>query len=356
MAILEGLRNSGLGFSYELFPVGDGGDGTGELLVERLGGRFVTCMATDPLGVVREARYGLIENDSVAVIEMAEASGLRLLAGRPPDPLTASSYGTGELMLDALNRKVRRIYLAMGGSATVDGGTGILRALGVQFYNQSAQPLLHIRDFNQLQTIDIRGLHPGIAHTEIIILCDVKNLLCGPQGAAAVFGPQKGASASDVECLEASLRCLAGRILEQMHIDLFNLTGGGAAGGAAAGLFALLNARLVQGIDAYLELTGFDQALRHADFVITGEGSLDEQTLQGKAPYGIACKARERQIPVIALAGQVPVTPSAELLDYFPILFSIAHSPFDPEMILSGTYSNLLRTAESIGSLMKRML
>ena len=353
MAILEGLRSSGLGFSYELFPVGDGGDGTGELLVERLGGRFVNCLATDPRGMKRQARYGLIENDSEAVIEMAEASGLRLLAGHSNDPLTATSFGTGELILDALNHNVRRIYIAMGGSATVDGGTGILRALGVEFYDTSGNQLEHIRDFATLHRIDWSHLHPRVADTEFIILCDVKNRLCGHEGAAAVFGPQKGASASDIEKLEEALRIFALCTKKQTSIDLLDLPAAGAAGGAAAGLFAYLKARLADGIGEYLRLTGYDQALRHADYVITGEGSLDEQTLQGKAPFGIASLAHNKGIPVIALTGQMPLNPSTAFRNCFPIVFPVGHSPFDPETVLGATLINLQRTSASIGALLK---
>ena len=391
-AIRRGLDRSRLNgqpgthppYSSECFPVGDGGDGTGDLLIERLGGHRVEAEARDPLGRRIQTYWGLCSTPatlthnaptsgnvpSTAVIEMANASGLRLLNREELDPLRANSAGTGELIRAALdwddkaasdqdqhappNKKLKRIIIGMGGSATVDGGTGILQSLGVRFLNSDGQPLQDLPgSLTGLASIDRSRLDPRLATIELIVLCDVNNPLTGPQGAAAVFGPQKGASPQDVLQLDAALAQLA-RVIRAdlttlLRTGLATLPRGGTAGGAAAGLHGLLSARLTDGIDYFLDITGFDAALDRCDWVITGEGSIDEQTLQGKAPFGVAQRAKKKGIPVIGLAGRLPTEISPGLKKYFDRLMPINTEPLELAEALRLTAVNLERTAERLG-------
>ena len=348
-AIQRGLPPT---FTTECFPIGDGGDGTGDLLIERLGGQRITAQARDPFGRPISTYWGLADNGHTAIIEMANASGLRLLDRNELDPLKASSIGTGELILAALDRNVDRIILGMGGSATVDGGTGILQALGVKFLNANGQSLKNLPgNLTDLEVIDMEGLDPRLRKVELTVLCDVANPLTGPQGAAAVFGPQKGASEQAVQHLDACLGQLARVIHSQTGRALSSLPRAGTAGGAAGGLYGILEARLVSGIDYFLEITGFETALDRCDWVITGEGSIDEQTLQGKAPHGVATRAKKKNKPVIALAGKVPLHEIPELKEYFDVLLPISHAPVDLPTALRNTADDLHRTAAQLGNL-----
>ena len=349
-ALLTGLNRSGLLFTAECFPVADGGDGTGVLIVERLGGKWVLCPVHDPLGRPITASFGLINDGLTAVIEMADASGLRLLEPGELSPLVATSYGTGELIRAALDSGAREIVLGLGGSATVDGGAGILRALGARFLDKDGQEL--VATLESLERLDLLGLDQRIGECRITILCDVENELLGVAGAAAVFGPQKGALPADVPLLEASLRRMADVVFFQTGREISLVKHGGAAGGVAAGLYGLLDAQLVNGIDHFLELTGFEERLVKASLVITGEGSIDEQTLQGKGPYGVASRAKERGIPVIGLAGRVPVLTSERLRKYFDVLLAIGNGPVDLAEALATTRENLERMGEEVGKIL----
>jgi glycerate kinase len=352
LAIKEGLEQSNLKCDVNCFPVGDGGDGTGKLLLNHLGGRIIDFAALDPLGRKITSTFGLIDEGKTAVIEMANASGLRLLRTDELNPLRASTYGTGQLITAALGKGVTKIILCIGGSATVDGGVGILQALGFQFLDGNGKPLANLPEtLTQLHVIDLSKVDTRIQNCKIVILCDVENVLLGPLGAAAVFGPQKGADPNAVIRLDASLAKLRDVVLRQNGKDIASLKRGGAAGGIAAGLAGLLNAELVNGIDFFLSITNFDSALGNADLVITGEGSIDLQTLQGKGPFGVAKKAREKGIPVIGIAGKVPLETIEPLNEYFDVISSINNEPMDLAVALASTEENLIRTARSIGNL-----
>ena len=348
-AIQHGLDRSRLKGTNECHPVGDGGDGTGDLLIERLHARKIAAEARDPLGRKISTYWGLAGN--TAVIEMANASGLRLLEPNAQDPLHALSAGTGDLIRAALDQKVQRIILGMGGSATVDGGTGILQGLGARFLNAEGQPLSGLPgNLMELASIDTSGLDPRLAGVELTVLCDVQNPMTGPNGAAAVFGPQKGASPEAVRRLDAALGRLAQIICRQTGKELPALPRGGTAGGAAAGLYGLLSARLVDGIDYFLTITGFDEALDRSDWVITGEGSIDEQTLQGKGPLGVASRAKRKGVPVIGLAGRLPAQITPGLKEYFDILLPITPEPLELAEALRQTAVNLEQTAFELGN------
>jgi len=386
LAIRDGLERSALSCTCETFPIGDGGDGTGELIIKKCAGVLVTGDVHDALGREIEADFGLIDAGAgttgasfglidaaagtidaakadadepaaaagkTAVIEMANASGLRLLKLSELDPLRANSFGTGEQIRLALDKGARKIIIGMGGSATVDGGVGILKALGVCFLDENGEELPTLPgDLVRLVTIDVSGLDHRIADCEVIVLCDVDNLLLGEDGAAAVFGPQKGATPATLPQLEAALRQLAEVTFRQTGKDIATLRHGGTAGGAAAGLYAFLDAKLVNGIDYFLELTGFEAALEEADLVITGEGSIDEQTLQGKGPFGVARQAKLKGLPVIGVAGKVPLVKDPGLQRYFDVLVAIGNGPADLATAFKSTTENLVRTAWEMGNLL----
>ena len=352
-AIAEGFLLSNLDCTCECFAIGDGGDGTAELIIKKCRGQLQSTEVNDALGRKIKATYGLINDGKTAVIEMANASGLRLLKHEELDPLVATCYGTGEQIKAALNKGARKIIIGMGGSATVDGGVGILKALGIQFLDEDGNALNNLPgNLLDLAKVDVTNLDERIAQTEIIVLCDVDNLLLGNQGSAAVFGPQKGASADDVLKLDSCLAKLAEVALQQTGNDMATIKFGGTAGGAAAGLFAFLNAKLVNGIDHFLELTGFEQSLKNSDLVITGEGSIDEQTLQGKGPFGVAASAKKLNLPVIGLAGKIPLETNEALQQYFDVLLAIGNQPGSLTDALAHTAENLSRTARQLGNLL----
>ena len=238
------------------------------------------------------------------------------------------------------------------GSATVDGGIGILRALGIKFLNDKNKLIEIIpKALPALSFIDTSEFDKRVLSCELVILCDVENTLLGDNGAAKIFGPQKGASEDDIIKLEAALTVFNAVTLKQTGIDMSAIKHGGAAGGVAAGLAAYCNAKLVNGIEYFLSITGFEKALQKADIVITGEGKIDAQTLQGKGPYGVAVKAKEKNIPVIGAAGNVPLENNKELQQYFDVLFSINNEATDINTAMQHTKANLIRTGAIIGKL-----
>jgi glycerate kinase len=346
-AISKGLGESKLKCTVTSFPVGDGGDGTGRLLIQHLSGKTINKEVNDPVGRKINSSFGFIENGQVAIIELADASGLRLLQKNEYDPLHATTFGTGELVKEALKMNAKKIILCIGGSASVDAGAGILQALGIRFFNTDGNELKQLpASLKNLAAIDTSALDNLFQYTELIILCDVENYLLGKEGAAAVFGPQKGATKEIVLQLEEGLAQFRNIALEKTGKDMALLKHGGAAGGVAAGLNTFLNAKLVNGIDYFLDITGFNQLLLNADLVITGEGSIDVQTLHGKGPFGVAARAKQRSIPVIGLGGVV--THSETLQQYFDRLIPINRAA-DIEIAMKETYRNLVLAAKGLG-------
>ena len=348
IAIREGLEQSKLDCDTVLFPVADGGDGTAELLIAYLHATIITKKATDPLGRQINTYYGL--KGDTAILELAAVSGLQLLNPGEYDPLRATSYGTGELIADAVANGARKIILCIGGSATVDGALGILRALGVQFTDGEGDEIIYPYQMVSLADYSIRADSP-LTQLEIRILCDVRNRLLGEQGAAAVFGPQKGASQDDVVELEKALTQLRNIVLMKSSKDINAVTHGGASGGVAAGMYGIANASLMNGIDYFLEISGFARELAGALCVITGEGSIDEQTLEGKAPFGVAMNARKYGVPVIALGGVVPEKPIEALQSCFYEIISINPPGIDKQQAIISAKNNLIATAKHIGDL-----
>lgn len=287
-------------------PMADGGEGTVQSLVDATGGKILKKKVTGPLGVPVIARYGMLGDGVTAVIEMAQASGLPLVPKADRDPLKTTTFGTGELILDALKQGAKSIIIGIGGSATVDGGAGMAQALGVKLLGKDGLPIARFAgggSLNAIVRIDMTGLDKRIKDTRIIIASDVDNPLCGRNGAARVFGPQKGATPPMVRTLDDNLKHFAAVIKAELGIDVAKLRGAGAAGGLGAGLVAFTRARLKSGIDLVVEATRLNQHLKGADLVITGEGRVDFQTAFGKTPAGVAKAARRCKVPVVAIGG-----------------------------------------------------
>ncbi|MFE7130495.1 glycerate kinase [Streptomyces sp. NPDC057638] len=343
--VTAGLRRAVPGLAVESLPVADGGDGTVAAAVAA-GFTRREARVTGPLGTPVTAAYAL--RGGTAVVEMAEASGLQRLPGVGPErfaPLTATSRGTGELLRAALDAGARTIVLGVGGSATTDGGAGMLSALGARLLDASGAGLPPGgAALGALATVDLSGLDPRLTTAELILASDVANPLTGPDGAAAVYGPQKGATADDITLLDAALAHYASVLGPERAAD----RGAGAAGGVGYAALAVLGARARPGIEVVLDVLGFAAALERATLVITGEGSLDTQTLQGKAPAGVAAAARARGREVVAVCGRLALTP-AELAGVgIARAYALLDLEPDPERCLRDAGPLLERLAERL--------
>lgn len=306
-AIERGLRRSGLGADLIRLPIADGGNGTLDAFLAG-GGRRVEAMTLDPLERPLASAFGLLEDGQTAVIEMALASGLELLRPDELDAVRATSYGTGLLMQAALVSGARRVIVGLGGSATTDGGAGCLQALGARLLDAEGLELpTGAGALETVQRVDFSGVDARWQEVEVILAADVDNPAVGPMGAAAVFGPQKGATPADVAFLDGAIDHFLGVIARQTGGDVRTIPGGGAAGALAAGLMTCLPARLQSGADLILDYNGFDEAVCEAALVITGEGRMDAQTIQGKGPMGVARRANRLGVPTVALVGGLGV-------------------------------------------------
>jgi glycerate kinase len=305
-AIAAGLREVWPQAELVCRPMADGGEGTLTALIAATGGEYRETLVRDPLGEPVAAQWGWIAGSRSAVIEMAAASGLHLVPPARRDVLRACTHGTGELIRAALEAGAERIVLGFGGSATNDGGSGMLRALGARFEDAAGQPLAPGgAALAQLARIDLSGLDPRLTQVDFEVACDVDNPLCGPRGASQVFGPQKGATPEQVRPLDAALARFADVCAQTLGRDDRDLPGSGAAGGIGFAARSFLGATFRPGIELVAEVSGLEQALIGADLVITGEGRLDLQTLHGKTPMGVASIAKRHGVPVVALAGML---------------------------------------------------
>ncbi len=287
-------------------PMADGGEGTVQSLVDATSGRIVKKTVVGPLGRPVDAHYGFFGNGQTAVIEMAEASGLPLVPKNKRDPLTTTTYGTGQLILDAIENGATEIIIGIGGSSTNDAGSGMAQALGVRYLDQNGNGLSEYACggmLRQIAVIDVSNLDARVKNVRIQVACDVDNPLCGERGASAVFGPQKGATPEMVKTLDANLGYFADLIRKTLGVDVKELAGAGAAGGLGAGLVAFCGAILKSGIDIVVAATGLERALQGADLAITGEGKVDFQTAFGKTPSGVAKAAKKINVPVVAIGG-----------------------------------------------------
>ncbi len=352
-AIARGLMESGLGARVQRLPIADGGNGTLDAFLAA-GGERIRVNVMDPLMRSIDAEYGLIDGGRTAVIEMALASGLELLRPAELNPLRATTYGTGQLMADALERGAERVIIGLGGSATVDGGMGCLRALGVKLLGADGNAIpVGGGGLADLVTIDASGMDERWRDVEILIASDVENPTLGERGAARVFGPQKGADAAMVETLERNLRHCFTLVAEQRGVDLRAAAGGGAAGAFAAGLMAFLNCQIEPGIDLVLAQNRFRERLADCALVITGEGQIDAQTLDGKGPLGVARLAADYGVPTIAIVGGLNIDDRLLHEAGVHAAFSIVDKPMSLEAALADAADLTRRAALRLGYALK---
>ncbi|MHC8327088.1 glycerate kinase [Pseudomonas sp. LB1P83] len=303
-AIALGLAQVWLDAQLVKCPMADGGEGTVESILAACEGQLRRTQVRGPLGVTVDAAWGWLPQSQTAIIEMAEASGLQLVPPGQRDACVSSTFGTGELIRAALDDGAQRVILAIGGSATNDGGAGAMQALGVKLLDAQGQTLAPGgMALAQLAQIDLSEINPRLANVRFDIAADVNNPLCGPHGASAIFGPQKGASPEQVQQLDAALGHFAELCAQALGKDVKDEPGSGAAGGLGFAAKAFLGAQFQAGVEVVAELVGLSEAVKGADLVITGEGRFDAQTLRGKTPFGVARIAREQGVPVIVIAG-----------------------------------------------------
>lgn len=335
-------------FSVRKVPVADGGDFTGEVLQRCLHAKEVSVDVVGPLGEETASRYFISENR--AIIEMADASGMKLVASKELNPLKASSYGTGQLISDAILKGCNQIYMAIGGSATVDGGAGMLEAMGFQFFDEKNRRLNgNGRNLSAIRKIEVPEIRENISFK---VICDVDNPLLGKNGAARVFGPQKGATSEMVSRLEAGLKNWADVIENISSKKLAKLEGAGAAGGIAVPLLAFFDAAIVPGADFILEQLGLEDHVKWADIVITGEGKIDAQTLNNKAPLAVSGLARKHNKPVLAIGGAI----EKEATDAFDGMFSLVNRPMKLEDAMKNADELLYVVAFELAKTIKKLV
>lgn len=345
-AIARGLQQGWPDARLTPFPLADGGEGTAQILTYHSGGQMVTKTVQGPLFKPVEAAYGLAGDGKTAFMEMAAAAGLQLLRQEERNPLKTTTYGLGELILDALSRGAARILLGIGGSATNDAGLGMATALGYRFLDEQGDGLLPIGgNLSKIRHIDCSQARFRPGEIAVEVLCDVRNPLYGSQGAAQVYAPQKGADEESVRQLDAGLQHFAGLLEEAFGQDFAQQPGAGAAGGLGAGAMAFLGAALKPGIETVMAATRFEEQLRQAQLVITGEGKLDAQTLQGKLIQGIARQAGALGVPVIALCGALLASPAEITALGLQAAFSIQTRPASLSEALAATAENLEQAA-----------
>ncbi|EJH4502980.1 glycerate kinase [Cronobacter sakazakii] len=351
-AIEAGFREIYPQAHYVCVPMADGGEGTVEAMVAATGGQIITTPVTAPLGNKVDGFFGLLGDGETAVVEMAAASGLHLVPTAQRDPRITTSYGTGELILAALERGVKAIIIGIGGSATNDGGAGMMQALGARFLDGEGCELAPGgAALARLERLDLSALDPRLAQVSVTAACDVDNPLCGEKGASAVFGPQKGATPAMVTELDAALRRFGEQLEAATGKAIINAPGAGAAGGMGAALLGMLNAELRPGIEIVIESLGLAQAVRDADLVITGEGRLDSQSIHGKTPVGVARVAKQFQRPVVAIAGSL--TPDYQIVHEHGIdaAFSVIDRIVTLQEALDDAARNLRVTARNVAAL-----
>jgi len=354
-AIQAGIRKIFPECETITIPVADGGEGTVDALVKGANGTIITCRVHDPLMNIIDAQYGILGDSETAIIEMAAASGLTLV---PPDkcnPMKTSTYGTGELIKDALDKGCKNVLIGIGGSATNDAGTGMLQALGFGFSDKSGNQLGQGgRILEYISSIDTTGVINQVTDAKYTVACDVNNPFSGPDGAAYVFAPQKGADAYMVEQLDKGLKNFASIIRKTFKKDIDSLAGAGAAGGMGGSFVALLDAVLQPGIEMVLEALHFDKLIGSADLIITGEGKLDKQTAMGKTPMGVLHAAEKQNIPVVAIGGTVEDTDIIDKLGFAAILPILPYPvPLEQAMEKSFARQNIIRTVENYMKLWK---
>ncbi|MCE7039826.1 glycerate kinase [Dyadobacter sp. CY312] len=311
-------------------PLADGGEGTMEILTNLSRGTLVNVSVQDPLGRSVNAQYGLSEDGNTAFLEMAVASGLKLLSREEYNPMKTSTYGTGQLLLDAIEKGVKNIILGIGGSATTDGGIGMAAALGYRFFDRSENLLEPVGgNLSLISRIDSEQVHKGFDSLNVIVACDVTNPLFGKNGAAYIYGPQKGADSEMVELLDKGLKNLADVASKTFGEDVSNVPGSGAAGGLGAGCMWFLNGKLQNGVGIVMEQAGIEKLVQNSDLVITGEGKVDEQTLSGKVVQGLAGICKKYNVPLAVVCGTLLISPEETRSAGITYAVSVLNKPMD---------------------------
>ncbi|MGR6338797.1 glycerate kinase [Priestia megaterium] len=353
-AVEKGIRTHFPNAEISKVPMADGGEGTVQSLVDATSGQIIQAKVTGPLGKEVEAFYGILGDGKTAVIEMAAASGLHHVPMDERNPLITTTRGTGELILKALDQKVKHIIIGIGGSATNDGGAGMAKALGAKLINANGAEIKEGGgSLNQLAAIDLTNFDSRLAEVKVEVACDVDNPLTGETGASAVFGPQKSATPDMVKQLDRNLAHYAAVIEKEMDIHIQNVPGAGAAGGLGGGLLAFLSAELKPGVDIVIEATQLESYIKNADLVITGEGRIDGQTIYGKTPIGVARTAKKHSVPVIAIAGSIGVGSEAVYEHGISALFSVVPGAVDLSEALEKAGENIERTAKNVASVIR---
>ena len=335
-----------------VLPMADGGEGTVTSLVSATGGEIRSSVVKNPIGVPIIAKYGVLGDTTTAVIEMSAASGLTLISTEQQNPFLTTTYGTGQLILSALNDGCRRLIIGIGGSATNDGGAGMAQALGVVLNTQNGIPIsFGGQGLSKLAEIDISNLDDRLSETEVVVACDVDNPLTGPKGASFVYGRQKGATPEMMEILDQNLAHYALVIEKRLGRNIGDLPGAGAAGGLGAGLVAFTDAELKPGIDIVTKTVKLAEHLEGVDLVITGEGQLDEQTIHGKTPVGVAKIAQQRNIPVVAIVGGIKGNPTELYQKGITAMIDITPKPMPLNRVMERTIPLLEQASERVARL-----
>ncbi|KJR28056.1 glycerate kinase [Vibrio navarrensis] len=351
IAIEKGFQQVLPDAQYIKLPMADGGEGTVQSLVDATGGTIIKHTVIGPLGHPVGGFFGLLGEGKTAVIEMAAASGLHLVTPEQRNPLITTSYGTGELIKAALDHGVEHIIVGIGGSATNDGGIGMAQALGTKLLDAQGKALGYGGgELARLATIDCSDLDPRLAEVHIEVACDVDNPLCGEKGASAVFGPQKGATPEMVTILDENLAHYAAIIKQQLGKDVRDMAGAGAAGGMGAALLGLLDADLRPGIEIVMDAVRLDEIVTDADLVITGEGRIDNQTIHGKTPIGVARTAKKHGLPVIGIAGCLSADCGVVHEHGLDAVFAVVNSPVDLPTALAEAAENVELTARNVAA------
>jgi glycerate kinase len=354
VAMEKGLRKVYPEANYVHVPMSDGGEGTVQSLVDASNGTLLTKEVLGPLGQPVEAKFGILGDGFTGAIEMASASGIHLVTKETKNPLITTTYGTGQLILECLDRGMKQIIIGIGGSATNDGGTGMAEALGAKFLDRNGNVLPRGGgSLDQLATIDVSELDKRLNDIRIIVACDVTNPLCGEHGASHVFGPQKGATPEMVAQLDQSLAHYADVVKTQLNKDVRDVPGAGAAGGLGAGLLIFTQATLQKGIEIVIDYTKLKDKLNDADFVFTGEGGIDFQTKFGKTPFGVAQAAKLSGKKVIAIAGYIGEGIETLYEAGFDAIFGIIPGASELEKLLAEGPQNVERTCENIARVLK---
>ncbi|MED3946927.1 glycerate kinase [Priestia aryabhattai] len=353
-AVEKGIKAHFPDVEISKVPMADGGEGTVQSLVDATGGDIIQARVTGPLGKEVEAFYGILGDGNTAVIEMAAASGLHHVPVDKRNPLITTTRGTGELILKALDHKVKHIIIGIGGSATNDGGTGMAKALGAKLLDANGAEIKEGGgSLAQLASIDLTNLDSRLAEVKVEVACDVDNPLTGETGASAVFGPQKGATPDMVKQLDLNLAHYAAIVGKEMGIHIQSIPGAGAAGGLGGGLLAFLSAELKPGVDIVIKATQLESYIKNADLVITGEGRIDGQTIYGKTPIGVAKTAKKHSVPVIAIAGSIGAGSEAVYEHGISALFSVVPGAVSLQEALEKADENIERTAKNVASVIR---